>query len=95
MKKALATKRASAKGRDMADEIQDRMKKATDSLEVCRTRVEGFLKEYLDDRLGTLVAANESLGRELGNVVRNTVIDGGKRMRAGPRRNEQQTNNGR
>lgn len=66
----------------MAEETQVRMQNAVDSLEGCRARVEDFLRDYLDERMWTLVEADRSLGRELGDVVKSAILDGGKRMRA-------------
>ena len=47
-----------------------------------KIRIEKFMRDYLDDRIQTLVKADPNLGRELGKTVSGAILSPGKRMRA-------------
>ncbi|MFC1988375.1 polyprenyl synthetase family protein [Chloroflexota bacterium] len=66
----------------MTDGQIERLQKVKDALEAYKTRSDNFLREYLDDRIQTLVKADVLLGRELGEAVKESILSGGKRIRA-------------
>jgi len=66
----------------VADGQKKKLQRAVGEMETCKARTDGFLHEYLEDRIQTLVKADSLLGRELGEAVKKSILSGGKRMRA-------------
>ncbi len=60
---------------------KERIQRAEDSLAAYKNRIENFLVSYLSDKVSALEEV-ESLGEETGRLIKDFILEGGKRIRA-------------
>ena len=60
---------------------KERIQRAEDSLVAYKNRIENFLVSYLGDKVNALEEV-ESLGEETGKLIKDFILEGGKRIRA-------------
>ncbi|MFC1942579.1 polyprenyl synthetase family protein [Chloroflexota bacterium] len=66
----------------MTDKNKERLEKAKESLENYKVRINDFIEKYLAEKLQSFMSIEPEIGGELGELGKEFILRGGKRMRA-------------